>query len=275
MALASILRIFCTGSATNPREYESEVMRAAVVLNVYDESPCVNWLLCRVGLGGIYHSGVEIGNVEYAYGGGPGDQTGVWRQFPRQPPVGYARLKASVPMGFTVIPQQRFDQMLARLERVYTRSSYDVVSRNCHHFASALCMRLVGRSVPDWVTDVVHQWQSFAELLVRCPCGPAHYVSPPESLWPVPIQDERSFLADAWNRHHTGGPDAQGTYGSTGVYHYQGTPATTALGGPAAGPAASRRPSAASVLPPPVASRPPPPAGAPPGAPARACLPPR
>ena len=47
-------------------------------------------LLSAIGAG-LYHSGVEIEGVEYAYGGGGGSGTGVWAQKPRIVPPGFTK----------------------------------------------------------------------------------------------------------------------------------------------------------------------------------------
>ena len=57
-------------------------------------------LLSAIGAG-LYHSGVEIEGVEYAYGGGGGSGTGVWAQRPRIVPPGFTKgsFKESLDMG--------------------------------------------------------------------------------------------------------------------------------------------------------------------------------
>ena len=45
-------------------------------MNVYDLNPGMNSMLFGVGLG-FYHTGIQIGAVEYTFGYHPGTHTGV------------------------------------------------------------------------------------------------------------------------------------------------------------------------------------------------------
>eukprot|EP00756_Hemistasia_phaeocysticola_P035430 Hpha_TRINITY_DN16584_c0_g1::TRINITY_DN16584_c0_g1_i1::g.132850::m.132850 len=145
----------CGGSQVGP---DAEVVSAPAVLNVYARYPRLNSVLEAVGVGGIFHSGVEINGVEYAYGGGSAEKTGVWRQTPKVPPQGYPHLVAAVPVGWVVTPQRSFDRVLRRLEQEFRQPDYDLAGRNCNHFAAALCYRLLRRHIPEWVNAAADRW---------------------------------------------------------------------------------------------------------------------
>eukprot|EP01065_Artemidia_motanka_P032563 TRINITY_DN3954_c0_g1_i4.p1 TRINITY_DN3954_c0_g1~~TRINITY_DN3954_c0_g1_i4.p1 ORF type:complete len:341 (+),score=69.26 TRINITY_DN3954_c0_g1_i4:33-1025(+) len=155
----------CSATATAP---DGPMLRCPVVLNVYDLSPCINFVLDRVGFGGVYHSGVEIGDVEYAYGGDSVRGTGVWRQYPRSPPKGYACLKQSLHVGYAMLPLHRFDAMLRRLERDFQAAEYDAINHNCNHFSRVFCQRLLGADLPDWVNAAA---ENFAKVQAACTGG--------------------------------------------------------------------------------------------------------
>jgi hypothetical protein len=57
-----------------------------VILNVYDLTDHNNWIYwCGIG---IYHTGVEVNGIEYAYGGHDYDVSGVFATNPREAPGG-------------------------------------------------------------------------------------------------------------------------------------------------------------------------------------------
>eukprot|EP01062_Namystynia_karyoxenos_P037020 TRINITY_DN2696_c0_g1_i1.p1 TRINITY_DN2696_c0_g1~~TRINITY_DN2696_c0_g1_i1.p1 ORF type:complete len:1150 (+),score=297.92 TRINITY_DN2696_c0_g1_i1:79-3528(+) len=133
-----------------------------VRLIVYDLLPEANVVLQGLGLPQVFHSGVAIASpdgaelVEYAYGGGAGHATGVWRQQPRALPKDFGDgrnkpvFRESLMMG--VCDSEAVGEAVRALEPEYTRDSYCVVGRNCHHFAATLCRALVDRHIPEWVS---------------------------------------------------------------------------------------------------------------------------
>ena len=74
-----------------------------VRLNVYNLAGgnVSDAILSAVAGGGLYHTGLEIDGVEYAFGGGNGKGSGVWAQQPHKLPscFGGATFKEAVNMG--------------------------------------------------------------------------------------------------------------------------------------------------------------------------------
>ncbi|KIZ02393.1 hypothetical protein MNEG_5568 [Monoraphidium neglectum] len=173
-------------------------MGAPVRLNVYDLTPQNGWTYwCGVG---VFHTGVEVFSVEYAYGGHEYDVSGVFATNPREAP-GAVLFRESIYMGDTdltpgqvqALVQQRLSHRVRGLGRSaspraliagasslrlwfqapgaassrrrrlarplsppqmgqqYKGNAYHLLQSNCNHFASDLCLQLVGRPAPSWI----------------------------------------------------------------------------------------------------------------------------
>lgn len=127
-----------------------------VRLSVYKLEITGVGFLDRVGasLVGAYHTGVVVANEEWAYGGHdvPG-KSGVYRTKPELNPdyIFYRReLTGQVKGEYRSIGQQI--RQLARTEK-WAGPRYDLIERNCNHFASDLCWMLVGKRPPDWINS--------------------------------------------------------------------------------------------------------------------------
>lgn len=110
--------------------------------------------------GGIYHSGVEVDGVEYAFGMHAHSSTGVWMQEPTRLPAGFANGQAvlirSLGVAHTTIPPRSLRRVVVELMQQWPGNAYDVISRNCNHFAGAFIGALLDakdgmRYVPAWV----------------------------------------------------------------------------------------------------------------------------
>ena len=113
-----------------------------VRLNVYDLH-AANEFVAAIGLG-LYHSGVEIDGREYVFGQG----SGVADVAPRSAPN--ALFRTSVPMG-RVDDRAAVARAVDDLLGEFREAAYDVITKNCNHFADALVYRLVGRRIPAWI----------------------------------------------------------------------------------------------------------------------------
>ncbi|XP_066372288.1 deSI-like protein At4g17486 [Miscanthus floridulus] len=128
---------------------EAPSSSSPVFLNVYDVTPAngyARWL----GLG-VYHSGVQVHGVEYAYGAHDGASSGIFEVVPRRCP-GYT-FRESVLVGTTELGRAEVRALMSDLAAEFPGDAYNLVSRNCNHFCDAACRRLVaGRArIPRWV----------------------------------------------------------------------------------------------------------------------------
>lgn len=137
------------GAAAASSSSSSTSSSSPVFLNVYDVTPAngyARWL----GLG-VYHSGVQVHGVEYAYGAHEGNGSGIFEVLPRRCP-GYA-FRESVLVGTTELTRAQVRAVMAgELAAEFPGDAYNLVSRNCNHFCDAACRRLVAQArIPRWV----------------------------------------------------------------------------------------------------------------------------
>ncbi|WCJ33859.1 PPPDE putative thiol peptidase family protein [Euphorbia peplus] len=118
-----------------------------VYLNVYDLTTA-NGYVCWAGFG-IFHSGVEVHGVEYAFGAHDYPSTGVFEVEPRQCP-GF-KFRKSIFMGTTCLDPFQIREFMERESGNYYGDTYHLIVKNCNHFSEDICHKLTGNSVPKWV----------------------------------------------------------------------------------------------------------------------------
>ncbi|XP_073010436.1 deSI-like protein At4g17486 [Typha latifolia] len=118
-----------------------------VYLNVYDLTP-INGYAYWLGLG-VYHSGVQVHGVEYAYGAHELPTTGIFEAEPRMCP-GFA-FRKSILIGFTDLGPREVRALMEELAVEYTGNTYNLISKNCNHFCNVACLRLTSKPIPNWV----------------------------------------------------------------------------------------------------------------------------
>lgn len=118
-----------------------------VYLNVYDLTP-INGYAYWLGLG-IYHSGVQVHGVEYAFGAHEYPTTGIFEGEPKQCP-GFT-FRKSILIGRTDLGQKEVRVFMEKLAEEYTGNTYHLITKNCNHFCNDACLRLTGKPIPRWV----------------------------------------------------------------------------------------------------------------------------
>ncbi|KAI8473772.1 MAG: PPPDE putative peptidase domain-containing protein [Monoraphidium minutum] len=123
-------------------------MGAPVYLNVYDLTAQNAWCVwCGVG---VYHTGVEVYDTEFAFGGHDFAVSGIFATKPREPP-GAVVFRESICVGETDLTPQQVQALVHHMGQQYKGNAYHLLQTNCNHFASDLCMQLVGRPMPPWI----------------------------------------------------------------------------------------------------------------------------
>lgn len=118
-----------------------------VYLNVYDLTPA-NGYVYWAGLG-IFHSGVEVYGVEYAFGAHEYSSSGVFEVEPRQCP-GF-KFRRSIFIGTTCLDPFQVREFMERQSANYNGDTYHLIVKNCNHFCHDICYKLTGKSIPKWV----------------------------------------------------------------------------------------------------------------------------
>ncbi|KAF8393072.1 hypothetical protein HHK36_021313 [Tetracentron sinense] len=118
-----------------------------VHLNVYDLTP-INGYAYWLGLG-VYHSGVQVHGVEYAFGAHEYTTTGIFEGEPKQCP-GFT-FRKSILIGSTDLGPKEVRALIEKLAAEYTGNKYNLITKNCNHFCNDACLRLTGKPIPRWV----------------------------------------------------------------------------------------------------------------------------
>jgi hypothetical protein len=144
-------------------------MGTVVILNVYDLSP-VNDYLYAMGMG-LHHSGVEILGKEYSFASGGG----VFDSTPKDAPG--AKFRESIELGSFDGGQAELSSAISDLREEFGPDRYNLIKRNCNHFANALVWRLLRRTIPGHVNRLANIGQCCSCLLPRklleeSPVGP-------------------------------------------------------------------------------------------------------
>ncbi|XP_047325470.1 deSI-like protein At4g17486 [Impatiens glandulifera] len=132
-----------------------------VYLNVYDLTP-MNGYVYWAGLG-IFHSGVEVHGVEYAFGAHEFSSSGVFEVEPRQCP-GF-KFKKSILIGTTDWDAVQVRQFMERFSANYNGDTYHLIAKNCNHFCNDICQMLTRKSIPKWVNRLAKLGSMFNCML--------------------------------------------------------------------------------------------------------------
>lgn len=155
-----------------------------VWLHVYDlvDNSWLHWAGC-----GIYHSGIEVYGVEWAYGGHEYEAPGVFATRPREAP-GAIAWRERLPMGQTSLTPSQVHDLIQDMGREYKGNQYHLLQMNCNTFSGDLCFRLTGRQPPFWINRVAGIAQSLHCLF------PQGWVPPLRPPTIVPTGDKEALL---------------------------------------------------------------------------------
>ncbi|CAN6682658.1 unnamed protein product [Malus baccata var. baccata] len=141
----------------------AESGKAPVYLNVYDLTP-MNGYVYWAGFG-IFHSGVEVHGVEYAFGAHDYPTSGVFEVEPRQCP-GF-KFRKSILIGTTCLDPTQVREFMERQSLNYNGDTYHLIVKNCNHFCRDICRKLTGKSIPKWVNRLARIGILFSPTLLR------------------------------------------------------------------------------------------------------------
>ncbi|KAL2456079.1 PPPDE putative thiol peptidase family protein [Forsythia ovata] len=115
-----------------------------------------------IGLGGIFHSAVQVyGDDEWSFGYCE-QGTGVFSCPSGKNPM--YTYRESIKLGTTAFSIFKVNQILRELSREWPGHSYDLLSKNCNHFCDEFCERLGVPKLPGWVNRFAHAGDTAAEI---------------------------------------------------------------------------------------------------------------
>ncbi len=112
-------------------------------LNVYSASAEESGFSGILGLIGVYHSGVEINGVEYAFAG----VTGVYECRPGD----YGTILKRIHIGISQLTNRQLDALIFGLRHQFPGDEYHIVLKNCNHFSDSLIKTATGNGIPAWI----------------------------------------------------------------------------------------------------------------------------
>ncbi|CAI5452717.1 unnamed protein product [Caenorhabditis angaria] len=153
--------------------------KTPVRLNVYD----MYWLndyASNIGFG-IFHSGIEVFGVEYAYGGHPYQFSGVFENSPQDAEeLGENfKFKESIIVGETDFTSTDIRKFIKAMGEEFRGDRYHLISRNCNHFSAVFARALTGKDIPGWINRLANLSGSIP-FLEKC--------IPQEWLTPIVLQ---------------------------------------------------------------------------------------
>ncbi|XVF12542.1 hypothetical protein REPUB_Repub08aG0127500 [Reevesia pubescens] len=115
-----------------------------------------------IGLGGIFHSAVQVyGDDEWSFGFCE-QGSGVFSCPPGKNPM--YTYRESMVLGRTNFSIFKVNQILRELSREWPGSSYDLLSKNCNHFCDEFCERLGVQKLPGWVNRFANAGDTAIEI---------------------------------------------------------------------------------------------------------------
>ncbi|KAL9689508.1 hypothetical protein QQ045_009894 [Rhodiola kirilowii] len=145
-----------------------------VVLHIYDvtnsDSDKTNNTIVQInkffkdgiGLGGIFHSAVQVyGNDEWSFGFCE-QGTGVFSCPSGKNPM--YTYRECIVLGKTECSIFKVNQIIRELSREWPGYSYDLLAKNCNHFCDELCERLGVPKLPGWVNRFANAGDAAMEV---------------------------------------------------------------------------------------------------------------
>ncbi|KAG4303318.1 hypothetical protein PCK1_000282 [Pneumocystis canis] len=169
--------------------------RISVSVNIYDLLPegTLSSLAWALGIG-IYHSGVVVGDKEYAYGGHHIENvSGIYTTIPRTLPPG-GRFRTCIRYGFITMTLDEIEQIIYDVGKEFQGPSYNLLTRNCNHFTSHLLYRLTSLSTPKWLNRAAAIGVTFPYMVPSGWIGPQTVESDAniELFEPYPLSPTRN-----------------------------------------------------------------------------------
>jgi len=149
-----------------------------VFLHIYDVSQedgvhkLNGWLAAKhspIKFGGVFHAGVEVNGLEWSYGMSLCESMpGISCVEPRTHPA--HRYRQTVQLRNTKCSAEEIAELLSQVIEDYPGDDYDLLRRNCCHFADDFCRRLGAGRIPGWVHRLARVG-AFADFALQAVTG--------------------------------------------------------------------------------------------------------
>uniref|UniRef100_A0A0E0A3Y4 PPPDE domain-containing protein n=1 Tax=Oryza glumipatula TaxID=40148 RepID=A0A0E0A3Y4_9ORYZ len=115
-----------------------------------------------IGLGGIFHTAIQVyGDEEWSFGYCE-NGTGVFSCPPCKNPM--YTYRESIVLGKTTCSIFTVNQILRELSWKWPGGSYELLSRNCNHFCNTFCEKLDVPKLPAWVNRFANAGDAALEV---------------------------------------------------------------------------------------------------------------
>uniref|UniRef100_A0A0A9CHX3 PPPDE domain-containing protein n=1 Tax=Arundo donax TaxID=35708 RepID=A0A0A9CHX3_ARUDO len=115
-----------------------------------------------IGLGGIFHTAIQVyGDEEWSFGFCERG-TGVFSCPPSKNPM--YTFRESIVLGNTNCSIFTVNQILRELSWEWPGGSYELLSRNCNHFCNTFCEKLDVPKLPGWVNRFANAGDAALEV---------------------------------------------------------------------------------------------------------------
>lgn len=119
-------------------------------------------------LGGVFHAGVEVNGLEWSFGFCNSEtRSGISCCEPQTNPQHTYR--QTVSMRSTTADPEQIADIIAELIEEYPGDDYDLLRRNCCHFADDFCRRMGVGGIPGWVHRLARIGAGVDTLLQAAP----------------------------------------------------------------------------------------------------------
>ncbi|XP_054167283.1 deubiquitinase DESI2-like [Oppia nitens] len=151
-----------------------------VILHIYDVPEANNYIkILAPGLG-VFHTGVQVFGKEYSFGGHQKNFSGIFVTPPkdtRSLSVNETfKYKQSKLIGYTKLSDEEIQDIVKEMGTKQFRGiDYNLIRKNCNHFSDAFCKKLCGKSIPQWINQLVKIVAQYPWLEQRIP---KEYITP-------------------------------------------------------------------------------------------------
>jgi hypothetical protein len=118
-----------------------------IYLNVYDLHP-LNYYLHPFGIG-AYHTGIQLFDVEFAFGAHDTSNTGVYESEPKQSCS--AKYRQTIYLGVSTLSIEDILDAIEELKIEYAGCTYNLFNKNCNHFSNDLSKKLLNKGIPKYL----------------------------------------------------------------------------------------------------------------------------